>query len=314
MAFLDNLGLSRVLEKIKENFAPNITFDKTTAGLVPPSMAFDTETRFLKDDGSWEAVNNYTTGINLFRSTRDLTIGNETDKLYDDRFSLVEEGSNIEVLKNPEGFAYFSTETPSKYSVVNSSKVYGMTEGDTVTISFDVAIEDTKSFDDSKPIMLLNVVTSDPDEQELFTPFEIPIGGYLELLQGGKWGRIRHSLDIFRNNQEDAGDVEGSVEPEELGVISVLEEDEDNDYEGEAPIEVPIEIDYIYVSFIICNEDGLNPISVCKPKLERGEVSNPIWSISPFDIVDDITFNEFKTEIEKTISDKEIDALFGRGD
>lgn len=311
MAFLDNLGLSRVLEKIKENFAPNITFDKSTAGLVPPSMMFDTETRFLKDDGSWEEVNNYTTGINILRSTRDLIIGDETDKLYDDRFSLIDADSNIEVLKDPDGFAYFSVTDSSKRSVINSNKVYGMTEGDVVTISFDTIVEDTKTFDNSKPILILNVVTSNPEEQELFEPFEIAIDEYLELLQGGKWGRIRYSVDLFRNKQSDSDNVE---DDSELSMVIDNEDDDDYDYEGEAPIEVPIDIDYIYISFVLCEEDGANLISVCKPKLERGDISNPIWSASPFDMVDIISFNDFKNTIGKTISNDEIDELFERGE
>lgn len=254
MTFLDTVGLSYLLAKIQDTFATNKTFDSSSDGLVPSPGESIEDDSFLKANGVWEVINDYTTGINLLRGTRDFSI-KEDCFWYDELSSKIA----FTITKDSDEFSVLNTSMERDH--LNSSKAKGFSIGESVTFSCDVKVDDTKPWEDNKEedyvppsIFSINIVN---EENEIVK--SIPLKWLdLDLAEVGEWARLEYSF-----------------------VVS----DRDDAFEEE--IEVLSEYDMVdlYISFF-SNED--TPIHFCRPKLEHGIINNSVWSASPFDSYENV--------------------------
>lgn len=205
--------------------------EETTAGILQNQI----------DD-----INDYTTGINLLRGTRDFVLGTEVvfNNILKNGFCNVD---NFTFYKDKEGYTVANktqiNQTSSNNPSIYSNAIFGLQNGEKITISFDLMVDNVDIW---KSYNFLFYVRGYKDGSlvcnDAFSFNDLKINGknsYIGSFYSGIWYRCSYVYTIKND------------------------------------------IDFIYLVLFL-NRNG--SINFRKIKVERGEINNPIWSPSPFDI------------------------------
>lgn len=209
-----------------------------------------TELAEIKSDVA--SINDYTTGINLLRGTRDFTLGTQNLKAgyYDDGFSLSSGTNNIQVIKRDKGFAELAVAPTwngsSNVSAVSSKSVQVL-GAETYTFSCECFVESTGTLSNSLDSIAINVydknstgVTSNRVSYETFSI------GQVSSIELNKWFTVVYTFSVPETVKEDS----------------------------EA---------FIGIIFWPGTSSGAK-VRYRKAALYKGFINNPIWASSPFDI------------------------------
>lgn len=195
-------------------------------------------------------INDFTTGINLFRSTRDFTIGNVssfTSFAWDNGFKQLQNGSYYKYIKDSHGFTIANISrtglTSQSSTQLLSPVAYNFSKGDTVTVSFEFMVDDASEWDVRGDIGGIRFV--DKSNTTIngigFGKTEFP---FMNNVESGKWYQCVMPITCA-----------GS--------------------EG---------VEYGVYCWLGLNQNG--SINFRKLCLYSGKINNPIWSASPFDLPD----------------------------
>lgn len=258
MPFLDETGLARLVLKIREKFATKDVATSSKDGL----MSVDDKKRL-------DGINDYTTGINLVRGTRDLIlgknvyqIGNNTNTGFTtDGFYINGTTGDERYVKDNEGFTEIiltaSGLTAAKYQEFMTSTVTGLKRGDKLTICVEVMVEDVDALsnDNFCSGQIWKGRTVAYRTQDTVYRLKTVINQqYGESLQSGKWYKVVLPFTVEQTTE---------IEPE-----------------------------YFFAANFHLYNNGT--IHFKKPCVYAGEINKPIWSPSPFDIGD---INDYTTGI-----------------
>lgn len=191
-------------------------------------------------------VNDYTTGVNLLRGTRDFTEGTVSAGVYEG--TLKKDGwvitpSYCRVEKDDEGFGILDVfDTSSAHVVSGTALMAEQVGGETVTVSFEVMFTERPSENSNLFQIIPHAKKTSESQPGLYAMLSDNIYGYTySNIPLNKW--IKVVKRFYLEYREDY---------------------------------------YFRIGFY--NNSGVAPRKFRKCKLELGAINNPIWSPSPFDI------------------------------
>lgn len=208
---------------------------------------FSGNERLDKLEEKFESINDYTTGINLLRGTRDFVHGTIPSGIlayYNDGFRELQGGWTTIV--DDEGFVNLVAKrtgisTSSTPMQIVSSTAKGFIAGDTLTVSFEFMICDDVSFDNRANIGGCRFVDSANNQ---ITGVGFSQGSIEHVTDSNKWYKLTYYITC--------GGVENT--------------------------------DYSFYAWFNLQQNG--DIRFRKLKAERGHINNPVYSQSPLDVVD----------------------------
>lgn len=197
-----------------------------------------------------DAINDYTTGINLLRGTRDFVLGRE---VYDDISFTVNSGykdgfyiAEGNIIKDFDGFYYVRNNGGTTALKVISNVMTHKTVPQNLTVSFEVRLNDIMIADISNMLRSIFAIYRKSNKTRIIY-YGLSSAERNKVSVPNKWYKLKYEVTIPEEYYND--DYYYRLDLYTLGGIP---------------------------------ENGI--IDFKKPKIEHGHINNPIWSPSPFDI------------------------------
>lgn len=214
---------------------------------IPVAVSDDVKGKLvsLEDLKAYDGtVNDATTGINLLRGTRDFTLGTKTSTLSpynsDGFYISPSSATHVTLSKDEQGFTVAtiadSGQTTNTWLSIDGSTIYGLKNGQDVTISFDFMIKDINAFDYK---FLFAIIDATGKGQNILRQVSDVTA---EQVKSGVWYKARYVYTVTEY-QESVGYFQAGLRLARNGEVSFR-----------------------------------------KFKIELGNINNPVWSASPFDI------------------------------
>lgn len=138
-------------------------------------------------------INDYTTGINLLRGTKDFSIGSQSVNQYTFKDGW-NNRSNYTFYKDSEGYTvakiYDDKSTSPQGYALFSSAIYGLNSGDTVTISGEIMVDDVDKMTSMGPMASFNLF-SDSGNRKQFVDLTF-VNSIGDNIESGKWYKFRY--------------------------------------------------------------------------------------------------------------------------
>lgn len=192
------------------------------------------------------SINDYTTGINLLRGTKECKIGSGNAKFsyYENGFGSLRGNSAIKVEKDEQGFGVISdnggyTQTTN---LITASSVKGIKAGESYTLGFDYLITSLDATSQTLALIVVYNKTSTGITTNMLHSASVSTAGR----ETGKWNQEKLAITI----------------PSTLG-------QDDSD---------------AFLGVILYARNGNMYSKFRKVSLVKGVINHPIWSPSPFEI------------------------------
>lgn len=212
-------------------------------------VATETENGLMSatDKKRLDGINDYTTGINLIRGSRDFRLGTKPiAHIYEDGFSATI-SQYVSILEGDDGFAIGHLEqsgtTANTYRNFVTSAIEHFSNGDVYTISFEFMVDDASKYVDQQ-FPFAAVIRDTTTNQNLssktfyFTDLGLPSN-----LESKKWYEVKTSYTVVNNITDNH---------------------------------------ILYFAFQLIRDGSLN---FRKLMVQHGEIDNSIWAPNPADLV-----------------------------